>query len=741
MINDPLHIESCPVEPTPRFSCGSSVPSHRSEDATECMVGCSTVRLRWEDGTVFEGAPSGNFSEAQGVCVFPSRCVCAGTFIHGCVEGQADVLLPSGEVFRGNFRGSVAHDEGVFFSGKGFVHGRWFEGVLVEQLDDAAGVRGDEKTCGRIAKTLRRFLNLRSASTDGPSARFVKNVDNSIRMKEPLVLLSNSGGRIVDSGGLSTSFEMRVHSDRTPNSVHVPSNSPIKGSGIDQLAHVHADTSSLPSLGMKCRVAPPEKTHAAAFAKSMFASGATPHALFASAAPAPNEFFVPSRYIQCFVSLLFPVLSLPFISFSPLRRIILNMEREFVASGAYLLRAFHIPTYSLYTTTVALFCYILAAVFVAVKVEIGRVDDGRLTCEEMLVPLLVWVTYAAMYAGYNSYTRTAHALERLDRRLSPQLFAFAAGLVDTKAKVCIYTWNDEGRGVVANAYYRYRWLAWSCLVGLLMGLVGPITRAGYGQPIFGSGSSENWTMVFVSLSNALFSSTVTYYILKLTDMQRQVKEQMHVLTRLAYLEGKSMMHPCEHMAQRFNMEEPFNVNNVFSGVVGWYVVRSVVMYSATCSNHAARGLAMSVFFAFIVSIFIVIIGVAAHTVACGYQNSLTYFTCAHAYGFVLCVTWGVMLLRYLYICVEVNCEHERHLYVLDVASMYHHIIPRSRKSDSSAIARCRDMVMTHDRMPSIFLFRVTPLIVTTLVFLHVIAFFVLFLGTYMVISNRKLESN
>ncbi|ESL09671.1 hypothetical protein TRSC58_02605 [Trypanosoma rangeli SC58] len=455
--------------------------------------------------------------------------------------------------------------------------------------------------------------------------------------------------------------------------------------------------------------------------RNLLAMGASPYAIFACAAPVSNEFFSFSHYMKYFIIFLFPFLSLPQLPFSPIRRARLEMEREFVVSGASLLREYDPPFYSLHFVTAAICCNIAAVVIVVVKVTPGHVSSGHLALVEVVIPCVFWVVQALFFAAYNSYMRVAHALERLERRLVPRISAFAAGLVDNKAKVCIYTWDEKGRTVVKNKHYRYRWLAWSIFVGLVMGFAAPCTRAGFRHSLFGTGKYEVTASILLFISNLLFSTVLAYYVLKITDMQRQILEQMRVITRLAYLEGRSLMRPSEFFQQRFNFNEPLNPHDVLTGVVGWCIVRSLVLYASTCFNHVSRSSTMSIYLAFVFCGFLVTIGDFVYMLVVGYSHTGVYYSSGHTYAFVLCTLWGFMLQRYLYVCVGTCKEHTTHLYLLDVASLYHRLKQGPNDESSDAIATCRQMINDHDELPSVFSIRISPLILVLMVFIHMIA--------------------
>nr|CCC90691.1 conserved hypothetical protein [Trypanosoma congolense IL3000] len=695
-------------------------------------AGQSPQWMLWENGTIFEGAVVSGAPEGQGICAYASGCFCIGNFTRGYVEGPAEVLLPSRAFFVGNFCLSAANGHGVLYHNGKLIRGEWHNGMLLlntmEIVDNARSVKFYNGVVDRLYQQAEKLKNKKTFPSS--SFQYVER-NSSLLMREPVVLLGDkqemSDKNLLEGGKGTTNIPLNLPADgpttQAPYGLTGQSGAP-RG---EPAGHSFVTQCRQPNAF--------EAEQQTSFARSVLASGASQDAIFACAAPAANEFLSSWRYAQCFLILLLPFISLLSSYFSPMRRVMLKMEREFVVSGAFLFRSFNVPIWYLSVGTCATFCSVSAIVIVALKVTMGRASEGMMTIEEICIPCALWVFQAAVYAAYNSYVRVAHALERLDRRLTPQLYAFAAGVVNTKAKVCVFTWDDEGRRVVTNRHYRIRWLVMAFFVGVSISLAGPLTRLGYKKPMFGYSTLEKVSTSLMAISVALFSSMITFYVLKLTDMQRQVQEQMCALTRLAYLEGKSVMHPSEHIIQRFNFEESFNVNNIFSGVTGWYVMRSVVIYAATCSNHAARGLAMSIFFMLVILTFVMITVDMVYMAAFYYADIGKEFSCIHTYGILMSSIWGLLLIRYLYKCIKTINERERHLYLLDVASVYHRTKYKNVEGCADVIASCREMVRAHEQVPCIFSFPITPLILTFVVMLFLTATVIAIVRVYVAVKT------
>ncbi|RNF14703.1 uncharacterized protein Tco025E_05784 [Trypanosoma conorhini] len=680
-------------------------------------------------GPLLDGKPEGH-----GICLFPSGTICSGKFERGFLEGPAEVLLPSGALFTGNFTRSVANGSGACMQHGRLMRGTWCEGVVVEQTEEDLGCGSRAKLFTSIAGRLYAELRNLTTKTKAPD---LHHPYHRCRIMEPIVHLceqqSFERDPMVPSKEALDYFVLNpaVTKAVPPALLTAGTAATPGGSSSDTEGSFVGRTVRRQTKNVEVHMQDKPVN------RNLLTMGASPYAVFACAGPAANEIFSFSRYVKYFLIFLVPFLSLPQLPFSPIRKARLEMEREFVVSGASLLREHDPPFLSLHFVTVAICCNITAVVIVAAKVTLGHVSGGHLSLAEVVVPCVFWVVQAMLFAAYNSYMRVAHALERLERRLTPHISAFAAGLVDNKAKVCIYTWDENGRALVKNKHYRYRWLACSIVVGLVMGFSAPCTRVGFGHPMFGTEKYDVAAAVLFFASNLLFSTVVAYYVLKITDMQRQILEQMRVITRLAYLEGRSLMRPSEFLKQRFNFDEPLNPYDVLTGVVGWCVVRSLVLYASTCSNHASRGSTMSIYLTLVFCGFLVTIGDIVYVLVVGYSHSGANYSLGHTYAFVLCTLWGFMLQRYLYICVGTLKEHTTHLYLLDVACLYHRLRHRPNDESSDAIATCHQMIKAHDELPSIFSVRISPLMLVVMVFIHLLALVAISMNLCIAINYPK----
>ncbi|EPY34220.1 hypothetical protein STCU_01751 [Strigomonas culicis] len=432
--------------------------------------------------------------------------------------------------------------------------------------------------------------------------------------------------------------------------------------------------------------------------------------IFSCAAPEGNEFFSVSTFTKRISAFLLPFLALPHMPFSPCRITSLPQEREYVVSGATLRHDFDPPTYSLYVIFVAMCLQIACIVLVASRVQLGQPQDGAITLAEVVVPCLLWLHLGLFFSSYNSFLRMPHSLERLDRNLTPQLSAFAASVVDARSRVCIYTWDEEGRSKVRNNHYRLRWFLYALLFGAIMSFAAPSTRGGFGHSLFGFSPYEKAASLCSFFSTFFFCSVQSYYILKIIDMEREISEKLSVLTELAFLEQRSIMKPSSDIRQPFEIDLTFNVSDLFRGFPGWFTTRSIVLYASTCANHCARYTSMSVFVVSMIMTFCVVLADLFHMVGRDYLHSGAYFSTAHAYGLFVIFFWGLLLMRYLCTCAKTKREYLRHLYVMDVSSMYHLVKKESREA-GEIIDKCRRMANTHDTIPNLFGLPYYPLVV------------------------------
>ncbi|CBZ32991.1 hypothetical protein, conserved [Leishmania donovani] len=628
--------------------------------------------LQYSNGAIYEGEWLNGERHGLGVCYYPSGNIFVGQFRSGLMEGPGTMFFATGECFSGEFRDSTIY-KGVYSRQGREICGVWKDGNRVSEMPTKAPEVLQRARAALFATIVEQVNEYLWGAASNPTKLVLSAPPEGAALKAPLDILSSS----TDAHG----------TPKTP-----PQH-------LTVIPTFDAGNQSFTSVRFR-----PNASLADGDAKSSAHGTVTqygsPATVFACAAPAPNEIFSVRRFtLRCFV-FLFPFLSLPWVPVAPLRITSLHEEREFVVSGAALRSDFDAPSFSMCVIAVGMLCQIVAIILVASRVPLGKVQDGKLTLPEMVVPCVLWLLVALVKASYISFFRFPHGLERVDRRLTPKLSALAASLVDAKSSVCIFTYDDDGKGKVMNRHYKYRWLLFGVVLGLLMSLSAPATRGGYGHNMFGSNGFQLTAALLAFFATFLFAATLTFSVLKITDMQREIRAKLHVLTNLAFLERRCLMSPSKHASIAFDLDESFNAKNVFSGFPGWYSLRSLILYASACANHRARTTAMRVFWFALVCAFIV--GIADTLLMI--QNNRPgdqYYSTAHSYAFFTFLFWGALLHRYLYVCISTRRELQHHLYIMDIAGLYH----RVKLSDSEAgdiIQQCRCISESNDAEPEIF---------------------------------------
>ncbi|KAK7198289.1 MORN repeat [Novymonas esmeraldas] len=648
--------------------------------------------LHYANGVVYEGEWLNGERHGLGVCFYPSGNIFVGQFRAGLMDGEGTMFFATGECFSGEFRRSTIY-KGVYSSRGREICGTWRDGRRVAEMPNKAPEMLQRARAALFSTIVEQVHEYLRGAAANPTCLELPTSPDGAALRPPLDILSSGA----DAQDVLTTAAPRL------------SPAPVLDVANQSFASIRLRAAS--------SVADGDAKDSAHGGAAQYGSA---DAVFACAAPAPNEVFSSGRFVhRCFV-FLFPFLSLPWVPLAPLRITSLREEREFVVSGAALRSDFDAPSFILYAVAVAMLFQVTSIVLVACRVPLGRVQDGRLTLPDMVVPCVLWLVVALVAASYTSFFRHPHGLERVDRRLTPRLSAFAASLVDAKASVCIFTYDDDGRGKVMNRHYRYRWLLFGVLVGAMLSLSAPATRGGYGHDMFGADGFTQAAALLAFFATFLFATTLTFLVLKITDMQREIRAKLHVLTDLAFLDRRCLMNPSKHAHAAFDLDDSFDARNLFSGFPGWYSVRSLILYASACANHGARTTAMGVFWFALICAFVVGLGDTLYAVGTPLDRTDQRYSTAHSYAFIVFVAWGPLLQRYLYVCVSTRRALQRHLYIMDIAGLYH----RVRLNDSEAsdiIQQCRRLSEMHDAAPEMFSVALYTFVVMLTVLLHAAA--------------------
>ena len=435
--------------------------------------------------------------------------------------------------------------------------------------------------------------------------------------------------------------------------------------------------------------------------------------LFASAGPAYGSDFVPWRFVKFTAMYLFPFLSLPHFP-CPLRISVLDLEREYVVSGAALRTEFERPQWSLYVAVIGCTCAVLTAAFAYARFsELGTsidfVQSGRsLTIYDVAAPFVSLGFFAVLKGASFAFVRFPHTLERLDRQHFPRFATFSASCIDSQAAVCVTTWNEDGTGAVRNPHYQYRWLLLSVASAFLISIAAPIVRTDNSKPFFVSTQIMptdyiGLAAVFSFLSVFFNMSGTLYHLMSCFDYHRQALARSNVLSLCAYLGGQSIVRPTDQRAAKFHFETPLDFTDLTQGAIGWYVMRSFIVNASTNCHHAQRIASMSLLTAMMIAIELAVIAETLYSAATGLyttrQSQIT-FGAPHAAAALMIAIVGHLDLVYVYLCARMEKERQRHVFLLDVARIHHMSVASAMLADNSWSGGSSGMPTTSYLAPS-----------------------------------------
>ena len=151
-----------------------------------------------------------------------------------------------------------------------------------------------------------------------------------------------------------------------------------------------------------------------------------------------------------------------------------------------------------------------------------------------------------------------------------------------------------------------------------------------------------------------------------------------------------------------------------SGFLGWYITRSFSLYASTLSNHRSRHAFVSMLAAAAIAIDTAIIIDTFRSL----DRQKIVFTTAHGFAIFVILGWGPMLLRFLYVANGINQEVRKHLYLADVAGMYHLF---KDPQAANIISRCRSMIAEHDYSTKVLGVRISDKVLATSFLFHGLA--------------------
>ncbi|KPA77768.1 hypothetical protein ABB37_06604 [Leptomonas pyrrhocoris] len=669
---------------------GNKLPTDFAEvPATSKRTGIGY--LQYSNGAIYEGEWLNGERDGLGVCFYPSGNIFVGQFHSGLMEGNGTMFFATGECFSGEFRHSTIY-RGVYSSRGREIIGVWQDGHRVSELP-AKAPEVLQRARAALFATIVEHVNdyLWETANEPTQLSLPFRQQDSASLRPPLDIPTSAEEDVNAPNADRMSNNSRSIADRSPT---LRAQRMATALGFDETNH------SLTSLRYRAPSSLGDG-ESKEWLRNTEVQYGSPDTIFTCAAPSPSEFLSLWRFVRRLFVFLFPFLSLPWISFAPLRITAIQEEREFVVSGAALRNNFDAPTFSLCAIAVGMLCQITSIVIVACRVPLGSVQDGDLTLPDMVMPCVLWFVMGLLGASYYAFFRIPHGLERVDRRLTPRLSAFAASLVDAKASVCIFTYDEDGKGKVMNQHYKYRWLFFAIIFGAAMSLSAPATRGGYGHNMFGRNAFQKAATLLAFFATFFFAATLSFYVLKITDMQREIRAKLHVLSNLAFLERRCIMSPSKHAHMAFDLDELFDPKNLFTGFPGWYCMRSLILCTSACANHGARRTAMGVFWFAMTSAYIVGLADTFYMLANHYDGSDRYYSTGHSYGFFAFIFWGPLLTRYFYVCLVTRRELDRQLYIMDIAGLYQRV--KANDADASdIIQQCRRVSELNDAAPEMF---------------------------------------
>lgn len=651
------------------------------------------------DGSIYSGAWASDRCTPQGLGIrlYLNGRLYVGEWDNGVMHGKGILLVETGDLFEGHFSCGAFHGRGFLYSRADdrAKRGVWKHGALLS-VEDIVGNVDD----ANLATEFRPVAGASRTSHTTPQFKLMELQAITATMRElrqQIELPPHLKGQQLPQQEQHQQRQQPNHSDDSftafSNAIAAVAsggniNEPVPAfpsaiSKIDQADHL-AYVAHHSNIHHHQHNHHHEPAHHEGDQQLIFSN----QLMLTISGPSYNHKFSFMRFVRFFAMFLFPFLSLPHLGFCPLRVDGIELEREYVVSGAALRADFEIPSWEIYFAAIGIVFSVVAAIVPhGVSAVLSFTVFSR---SDIIVPFALCILFALLQAAYQSFHRTAHALERLDRHHFPRLAALSAQCIDAHCHTLVVSWDEEGLGRVFNRKYHYKWGIIAGIYGFLLAFASPLTRLIIGFEAFAEpGDLTNVSAILSFLCVWIISSGITYDLCRLVDLERQLEESMTVITRCAYLQGQSIMRPSEARKFKFHLDADFSLEHTSQGFLGWYITRSFVLYASTLSNHRSRHAFISVLCLALVAIDIAFIVETLRSI----QRGEIRFTSAHMFGAVASVGWGSMLMYYLNVTKNMYSESKTHLYLIDVARMFHSF--RDARS-SDIISRCRGMVSEHD---------------------------------------------
>lgn len=450
-------------------------------------------------------------------------------------------------------------------------------------------------------------------------------------------------------------------------------------------------------------------------------------ATLANAAADYNSSFPPTRFLKCLIMYLVPF---PFLAMPRFRPSTLDIERDYVVSGAAIRFKFEQPGVSLWIATLALIGSI-STIVLGTLTDYHIEDRTYITRATVTAPITVFFLGAVVSACYYCVIRKAHGLERaLDRQSFSTIARFTSSVIDAQCSTCVYTWDEEGNMRVQNRHFVYRWIISSVLYSACLAFAPVVWREWYygsenGYADYHHDKYSRLTAILSTVATFLGSAIVSFNVARVLDVQRQVVAQMRVLSKSAYLHDTSVVNPADYRPTFFALNAPVNLKlgkmdlAKMEGFGGWYLTRCFALFISPVSNHTQRIATMSVMGLFTVSIYLIVIVELIYSLAREYPQTRGFSVGdAHVLALVAVLGWGTVFLRFVHLGLLLQRSHRQHLYIADIAR-FHHQIDQGNHVAARSILLCRDIMERNDVRVTIMGIPVSVQLLVILVVMHV----------------------
>ncbi|KAJ9470717.1 Phosphatidylinositol 4-phosphate 5-kinase 7 [Diplonema papillatum] len=341
-----------------------------------------------------------------------------------------------------------------------------------------------------------------------------------------------------------------------------------------------------------------------------------------------REPFSFKQFLRVFLAMLFPF---PFL---PSCRCALDttpLEREYVVSGASP-RWLESPGTYLLVTMAAL--PVLVAMLLYSFDHFGEPPsrDGNIEPSDVYVPVIGFVLVSIASALYYSFPRRkAHPLESLPDKQFEMLANFAYCKMKEKGGVegtWVVTWMHQSHGGKFISH-RTGSTRISLVLSLLLAIAAPLHRLFDKDTMWGTNRDERIVAVLGVLAVFFSAFGLFSVVLKVIFRQSLLCQQLEVFTKLTEVspDNTGIFYNENQFTfdlSRTGFSDPvFNVVSIqdLQNMLGWYVVRSFILYGTPVMNHNSRSavINLNVFVVLMLS-FVLIVAFMYEAVTTGYPG-------------------------------------------------------------------------------------------------------------------------